>query len=76
MYEEEADVFFHDLSNEVIQDDVLARLLTFPNVIITGHQAFFTHEALQNIADTTRENISRFEDGRPYENEVTVKHIH
>ena len=76
VYEEEADVFFRDLSNEVIQDDVLARLLTFPNVIITGHQAFFTHEALQIIADTTGENISVFEDGRPCENEVTVKHIH
>jgi len=57
VYEEEADLFFHDLSNEVIQDDLLARLLTFPNVIVTGHQAFFTHEALQNIADTTSQNL-------------------
>jgi len=75
VYEEEADVFFQDLSNEIIQDDVLARLLTFPNVIITGHQAFFTHQALQSIADTTRENISEFNDGRPCENEVTVRHV-
>ncbi|MDZ7269377.1 MAG: 2-hydroxyacid dehydrogenase [candidate division KSB1 bacterium] len=61
VYEEEADMFFEDLSNQVIQDDVFARLLTFPNVIITGHQAFFTREALANIADTTLANLSEFE---------------
>ncbi|NOX54176.1 MAG: 2-hydroxyacid dehydrogenase [Planctomycetes bacterium] len=61
VYEEEADCFFEDLSNKVIQDDVLARLLTFPNVIITGHQAFFTKEAMERIADTTLSNISEFE---------------
>jgi len=76
VYEEESDVFFHDMSNDVIQDDLLARLLTFPNVVVTGHQAFFTHEALQDIADTTRENISAFESGQPCENEVTVEHVH
>jgi len=64
VYEEEEDVFFEDLSNHVIQDDILARLLTFPNVIITGHQAFFTREAVQNIADTTLGNITAYERGQ------------
>jgi D-lactate dehydrogenase len=53
VYEEEGDLFFRDLSDQVIRDDIFARLLTFPNVIVTGHQAFFTHEALENIADDT-----------------------
>src|SRR5262249_60156355 len=61
VYEEEADLFFEDLSDKVIRDDVFARLLTFPNVVITGHQGFFTEEALKNIADTTLANISAFE---------------
>src|SRR5690606_14581811 len=61
VYEEEEGVFFRDLSNEVIQDDQLARLMTFPNVLITGHQAFFTEEALSNIAVTTLANVSDFE---------------
>jgi len=66
VYEEEADLFFHDLSGEVLQDDVFARLLTFPNVLITGHQAFFTEEALTAIAQTTLANIDAFEDhGKP-----------
>ena len=66
VYEEEADLFFEDLSNQVIKDDVFARLLTFPNVLITGHQAFFTREALQAIAETTIANISAFEtSGKP-----------
>jgi D-lactate dehydrogenase len=63
VYEEEADLFFENLSSRVIQDDVFSRLLTFPNVLITGHQAFFTHEALENIATTTVANISAFESG-------------
>ena len=63
VYEEEADLFFEDLSNRVLQDDTLARLLTFPNVLITSHQAFFTREAMQNIADTTLENIAAFATG-------------
>lgn len=63
VYEEEADFFFEDLSGEMILDDVLARLLTFPNVLITSHQAFFTHEAMQNIANTTLANITGFEQG-------------
>lgn len=60
VYEEEADLFFEDYSNTVLQDDVFARLLTFPNVIITGHQAFFTHEALDAIASTTVRNLLGF----------------
>jgi D-lactate dehydrogenase len=63
VYEEEADLFFEDLSQHVIQDDVFSRLLTFPNVIITGHQGFFTEEALINIAETTIQNITAFEQG-------------
>jgi len=61
VYEEEADLFFEDLSDTVIQDDLFARLLTFPNVLITGHQAFFTTEALTAIAETTIANITAFE---------------
>jgi len=61
VYEEEGDLFFEDLSGHIIQDDIFARLLTFPNVIITGHQAFFTNTALKNIAETTLKNISDFE---------------
>lgn len=60
VYEEEGDLFFEDLSNNIIGDDVFARLLTFPNVLITGHQAFFTKEALGNIAETTLANIDAF----------------
>jgi D-lactate dehydrogenase len=63
VYEEEAGVFFHDLSGEVLQDDVLARLISMPNVLITSHQAFLTHEALANIAQTTLETVSAFEQG-------------
>lgn len=66
VYEEEADLFFENLSEQMILDDVFARLLTFPNVLITGHQAFFTEEALTAIARTTIANISSFEKtGRP-----------
>ncbi|MGV3719870.1 MAG: 2-hydroxyacid dehydrogenase [Actinomycetota bacterium] len=64
VYEEEADLFFEDLSQTLIQDDVFSRLLTFPNVLITGHQAFFTREALGNIAETTLANITAFETGQ------------
>jgi D-lactate dehydrogenase len=66
VYEEEADLFFRDLSAEVLHDDVFARLLTFPNVLVTGHQAFFTEDALTAIAETTIANLDAFErDGRP-----------
>jgi D-lactate dehydrogenase len=73
VYEEEENVFFEDLSGKVLQDDVLARLLTFPNVLITSHQGFLTKEALQNIASTTLQNISDFESGKELKNEVTSK---
>lgn len=63
VYEEEADLFFEDLSGTVIQDDVFARLLTFPNVLITGHQGFFTREALGNIAEATLSNATAFDRG-------------
>jgi len=61
VYEEEADLFFEDRSNLIIPDDVFARLLTFPNVLITGHQGFFTSDALTAIAETTIGNITAFE---------------
>lgn len=70
VYEEEADLFFEDLSTRIIQDDVFSRLLTFPNVIITGHQAFFTKEALRNIAETTLQNVADAEAGRACPNAV------
>lgn len=63
VYEEEAQLFFEDRSDLPLQDDVLARLLTFPNVIVTAHQAFLTHEALQAIAATTLDNIARWAAG-------------
>jgi len=66
VYEEEGELFFRDLSDEVLQDDVFARLQTFPNVLITGHQAFFTADALAAIADTTVANLDSFaRSGRP-----------
>ena len=65
VYEEEADLFFEDLSDFPLQDDVLARLLTFPNVIITAHQAFLTREALDAIASTTLSNIEQWATGTP-----------
>jgi D-lactate dehydrogenase len=75
VYEEEEGVFFRDLSDKVLQDDVLARLLTFPNVLVTSHQAFLTHEALANIACTTLENVSAFERGQPLVNEVNARDV-
>ena len=76
VYEEEGDLFFEDLSGQVIQDDVFARLLTFPNVLITGHQAFFTAEALQAIAETTIVNLTAFEaTGRPVHEVTAEKHV-
>ncbi|GGU78526.1 lactate dehydrogenase [Pseudomonas laurentiana] len=65
VYEEEAQLFFEDRSDQPLQDDVLARLLTYPNVIITAHQAFLTREALAAIAETTLENIARWAVGNP-----------
>lgn len=75
VYEEEADLFFEDLSDQVITDDVFSRLLTFPNVLITAHQAFFTEEALRNIAETTRHNLDAFAAGRPSGNEVVAEAV-
>ena len=69
--EEEADYFFEDRPSHVIADDVLARLLTFPSVLVTGHQAFFTQEALQAIADTSLSNLRDIERTERSENEVT-----
>lgn len=72
VYEEEGDYFYEDKSDKIIDDDVLARLLSFNNVIVTSHQAFFTKEALYNIAETTMQNIEAFRQGR-LQNEVTLK---
>ncbi len=72
VYEEEGDYFYEDLSNKIIQDDVLARLLTFPNVVVTGHQAFFTRTALENISQTTLENISDIERGHTCDNRIAA----
>lgn len=63
VYEEEEGLFFEDLSDQVIRDDVLSRLLTFPNVVVTGHQGFFTREAMESIADTTLANIAAWGGG-------------
>lgn len=70
VYEEEEQIFFEDRSGLILSDDVFARLLTFPNVIITGHQAFFTRDALENIAVTTIKNITDFEQERSSGNEI------
>ncbi len=63
VYEEEGNLFFEDNSNSLLQDDIFARLMTFPNVVVTGHQAFFTREALATIAQITLDNICYFEQG-------------
>lgn len=72
VYEREGSMFFEDLSGEIIQDDVFQRLLTFPNVIITGHQAFFTEDALNNIAQTTLSNITAIAQNQHCSNQVTA----
>jgi len=69
VYEEESDYFFEDFSSKIIDDDILARLLTFPNVLITSHQAFFTKEALKSIAETTLQNIKDYYTDRKMTNE-------
>lgn len=73
VYEEEEGLFFEDLSEQILQDDKLARLLTFPNVLLTSHQAFLTEEALGNIAQVTLQNISEFEIGNDLKNEVCAE---
>jgi D-lactate dehydrogenase len=72
VYEEESQYFFEDISDHIMTDDILARLLTFNNVIITSHQGFFTREALFNIAETTMQNIAEFIEGKKLTNEVSV----
>lgn len=76
VYEEEGDIFFKDLSEHVIQDDVFARLLTFPNVLITGHQAFFTEDAMTAIAEVTLGNATAFESGEVSESNLVKYHAH
>ncbi|MCF7848522.1 MAG: 2-hydroxyacid dehydrogenase [Kiritimatiellales bacterium] len=70
VYEEEEDIFFEDKTFEILTDDVFARLTTFPNVMITGHQAYFTREAVARIAETTLENITAYEKGKELANQV------
>lgn len=75
VYEQEANLFFEDHSEEIIQDDVFERLLTFPNVLVTAHQAFFTQEALDHITDTTLQNVLDFNAGTPNsQNCVSCQH--
>lgn len=73
VYEEEANVFFHDFSGHIVEDDVLARLISMPNVIVTSHQAFLTSDALENIATTTLANIKEFMEQGRSGNEVCYK---
>lgn len=73
VYEEESDLFFEDYSGHIVSDDVLARLITMPNVIVTSHQAFLTEEALCNIAETTVLNIKNYFDRGELENEVCYR---
>ncbi|MBL0011688.1 MAG: 2-hydroxyacid dehydrogenase [Nitrosomonas sp.] len=70
VYEQEADLFFRDLSSTIIPDDVLQRLISFPNVIVTGHQAFFTQEAIATISKTTINSVTEFATGQPLSNEI------
>jgi D-lactate dehydrogenase len=70
VYEQESELFFEDRSNRILQDDTFARLITFSNVIITGHQAFFTEDAMRAIAEVTLANITQIEQGRICENEI------
>ena len=73
VYEQEADLFFRDLSSTIITDDVFQRLLSFPNVIVTGHQAFFTREAVSTMCETTINSISEFAAAKPLSNEIKAQ---
>lgn len=73
VYEEESDLFFEDYSGHIVGDDTLARLITMPNVIVTSHQAFLTAEALENIAETTVQNIIDFVSGKDLKNEICYR---
>jgi D-lactate dehydrogenase len=70
VYEQEENLFFSDLSESIVQDDLIARLISFPNVLITAHQGFFTNEALEQIASVTIRNITDFENSVINGNEV------
>jgi D-lactate dehydrogenase len=70
VYEQEAGLFFRDLSSVVVTDDILQRLISFPNVILTGHQAFFTQEAITTICETTLRSATEFAAGKPLSNEI------
>ena len=73
VYEEESELFFEDFSGHIIEDDILARLISMPNVIVTSHQAFLTEEALSNIAETTVKNIVEFFKNRQCPNELCYR---
>lgn len=73
VYEQEENLFFKDLSESIIQDDLIERLMSFHNVLITPHQGFFTKEALDQIATTTLKNFTDFENGLPLDNEVKIE---
>ncbi len=73
VYEQEEKLFFRDLSERIIADDMIARLISFPNVLITAHQGFFTKEALEQIASVTLENINAFESGKALKNEIKIE---
>lgn len=75
VYEQEGDLFFEDLSDRIIQDDTFQLLQSFPNVLITSHQAFFTRNALMNIAETTLSNIKDFEAGIPCDNQLKAENF-
>jgi D-lactate dehydrogenase len=75
VYEEEGDLFYEDLSGRIVTDDVFARLLTFPNVLVTGHQAYLTNRALGNIAETTLQNLTQFESTGACDNEITLEKV-
>ena len=70
VYEEETDFVFEDMSERILQSSITQRLLSFPNVVMTSHQGFFTREALDNIAETTLENVKAFMNGEELKNEV------
>ena len=72
VYEQEGDLFFRDLSSTVVTDDVLQRLISFPNVIVTGHQAFFTREAIGTISETTLRSATEFARKSPLSNEIRM----
>jgi D-lactate dehydrogenase len=72
VYEQEGGLFFRDLSSTVVTDDVLQRLVSFPNVIVTGHQAFFTREAITTISETTLRSASEFAGKAPLSNEIKM----